>query len=193
MEKTKFSIEVVFDKKVPVRYKPSATLQKGKKGKQKKIKVLGQTKGGASVDLLDVVWEQAGSGKKMTLAIKEVVARVVYRAVVWVDAAIDKKSECYRHVVRHENEHVQYWKDGPEKYKKLIVKAVADATGPQMEQPEGVALKDAAKFKAAARQYINERLVAAARKYGKKIQTQSLIIHTQAELEKTNLLCTDYL
>lgn len=131
--------------------------------------------------------------KKVTLAIKEVTSEIVYSARIWIDTAIDEKCDCYKHVLDHEKQHVKILKGGAKKYADFIIKAVADATSPQMYKPEEIGLSDAAAFREAAFQRINAAVSQAAQKCRKKISGESQKIHTTAELKKTNSLCADYM
>ncbi len=193
-KKTTFSIKVSFENEVVLSHVASSKL-KNEKGGQETKKTLGTTKPSVSVTQPVLHWDETTDpiAKKVTLAIKEVTSEIVYSARIWIDAAIDKKCDCYKHVLDHEKQHVKIWKDGARNYAEFIIKAVADATSPQMDMPEEIGLSEAAAFRAAAFQRINVAVNEAAQNCGKKISAESKKIHTAAELKKTNSLCADYL
>ena len=191
---TKFSIKVTFENRVTLSHVSSGKLQ-GEKGGQKTKKTLGVTKPRAEITTPVLHWDQTTDpiNKKITLALKEVSADVTFSARIWVDKAIDKKSDCYKHVMDHELEHVKIWKSSVNKQAKDIEKAVSDATAPQMDAPEEIKLSEAAKFRDAAFKKIDAALHEAVQKCGATASAESKKIHTSAEWKKTNTLCADYL
>jgi hypothetical protein len=192
--KTTFSIKVSFENEVVLSHVASSKLQ-NEQGGQATKKTLGVTKPRVSVTRTVLHWDETTDpiANKLTLAIKEVTAEVVYSARIWIDDAIDKKCDCYKHVLDHEKQHVKIWKDGAKKYAEFIIQAVADVTSPQMDMPEEIELSKAPAFRDAAFQRIDAAVNEAAQNCGKKISAESKKIHTSAELKKTNSLCADYL
>ncbi len=194
-DKTKISIDVSFDKKVKLSHVASGKLQKEKDG-LKTTKTLGVTKPSAAVESPVLHWDEVTDpiNKTKTLAIKEVSAKVVYSTRVWIDKAIGKKHDCYKHVFEHEKRHVKVWQAGVKKYAKDIIKAVDAVTTPKLGKPVEVKDKAAAKVREEAFKRIDKALADAVQKYGKKIGDESKKkIDTSSERKKTNAICADYL
>src|SRR4029078_7665146 len=122
--KTTFSVKVSFENEVALSHVASSKL-KNEKGGQATTKTLGATKPSVSVTQSILHWDETTDpiAKKVTLAIKEVTSEIVYSARIWIDDSIDKKCNCYKHVLDHEKQHVKIWKDGAKKYAEFIIAA----------------------------------------------------------------------
>lgn len=193
-DKTKFSVNVIFDKKILLTHVGSSQLQK-EKGGQKTRKTLGSTKPKASFEPPLLHWEEATDPiqKTVTMSIKEVTITVTFSARIWIDKRITKSSDCYVHVMEHEMRHVKIWAAGARKRERDILKAVTDATEPTMDNPVVVKQSQAKKVRDDAFNRIAAALDAAVQKAGAEISKDSKKIHTPAELKKTNSLCELYL
>lgn len=193
-DKTKFAVKVVFDKNVPLSHVASSKLQK-EKGGQKTRKTLGVTKPRASFEPPLLHWVEATDPiqKTVTMSIKEVSVTVTFSARIWIDKSIDKKCDCYAHVLDHEKRHAKTWAAGAKKREKAILKAVSDATAPTLDNPVVVKPSQARKTSKDAYDAIYAALDAAVQKAGAEISKESKKIHTPGELKKTNSLCEDYL
>lgn len=192
--KTKVSIKVDFTKTVPLSHVASSKLQKEKGGQATK-KTLGATKPRAEYEPPVLHWDETTDpiAKKVTLAIKEVTATVTFSARIWIDKAIDKKSDCYAHVFDHEKQHAKIWAKEAKKREKDLIKAVEKVVAPSLGKPVEVKQTEAKKVRAAAFKAIDAALGAAVQKAGLECGKESRKIHTPAELAKTNRLCADYL
>ncbi|MFT7593723.1 MAG: hypothetical protein ACI8R4_001039 [Paracoccaceae bacterium] len=192
--KTKYSIAVEFDKKVPLSHVASSKLQK-EKNVQKTTRTLGSTKPSASFEPPVLHWDEVTDpiAKTVALAIKEVSATVTFSVKIWVDQSVDKKCDCYAHVLDHEKRHAGIWQSGAKKRGKDILKAICDATTPTMAKPVTVKQSEVKKLRAAAFKKIEAALEVAVKAAGEAISKESKKIHTAAELKKTNALCVKYL
>ncbi|MFL4471327.1 hypothetical protein ACERZ8_16110 [Tateyamaria armeniaca] len=192
--KTKISIDVSFNKSIQLKHVAGSALQKEKDG-QKTKRTLGVTKPKVEFSQPVLHWDEVSDpiNKTITLAIKEVTARVTFSARIWIDKRIDKKCECYAHVFDHEKRHAKIWQAGVKKYSSAIQKAVEDATLPKMDAPEEMKESKAKAFRTDAFKRIDIAFNEAVIKYGKKISAESKKIHTSSELKKTNNLCEEYL
>ena len=193
-DKTKYSIKVAFEKKVPVSHVASSKLQKEKDGQATK-KTLGVTKPRASFEPPVLHWDETTDpiNKTVKLALKEVTATVTFSARIWIDKAIDKSCDCYAHVFDHEKRHAIIWSKESKKAEAGINKAVAQAKVPTMSKPVEVKAAQAAKIRSEAFKAVDAALGAAVQKAGIEVGKASRKIHTPAELKKTNKLCAVYL
>jgi hypothetical protein len=192
---TKISIPVTFEKTVKVSYVNSSKLQKDKKDAQATTKTLGVMKPSVSIGVPELHWQEESDpiAKTVTLAVKEVRSFVTFTGKIWIDNAIDKKCECFKHVFDHEKRHAKIWNKGVKGYGNKIRAEVSDAVNPKLFDPKTVKESEVRKVREEAFKAIDKALEKAVLKYGKKVQTESRKIHTSGELRKTNDLCRDYL
>jgi hypothetical protein len=192
--KTSFDVTMTMVSKVPVTYVESATLQK-QENAVKGTKTLGVTNPSVAIPEPTLEWQETSDKATgmYTVVITKVSVAVSISATVMIDKAIDRTSDCYKHVFEHEKRHLQAYKDGAASHEAAIRRAVTDATAPQLKTPVKVAKKDLAKFKERAQRRVVDALDSAVVDAMKEIKTDSLAIHTAAELKKTDTICANYL
>jgi hypothetical protein len=180
--------------KVPVTYVDSATIQK-QENALKATKTLGVTVPSVAIPMPTLEWQEKPDKAKgmVELAITKVSVAVSLTAKVMIDQAIDKASDCYKHVYEHEKRHLLAYKNGAANHTDAIKRAVTDATAPQLKAPVKVAAKDVKSFKDRAEKRIVDALDKAVLEAMKEIKTDSLAIHTAEERQKTNTICAAYL
>jgi hypothetical protein len=188
--KFKLNCEVSFNNQIKVSYVASGILQRGAAEHRK---VLGKTKPHYHIPKPVLEWDESKAGDNVTLVITEVSAQIVYHARVLIDKAIDKKSDCFKKVIHHEDTHVQFYREGVPKYEKAIVDMVRRAVSAKFDKSKKLAVDKAKKFKSDAVDDVIDMLRAAAKEYKKRIHEQSMKIHTAAELAETSTVCAVYL
>ncbi len=191
---TDMKIDVSFDTRVPLSHVSGSSIQK-EKVKQAGKKTLGVTKPTVALTEPEMHWLQEHDPIRDTyfLTLKGVKARVTFSTSVRIDKAIDRKSDCYKHVRGHELRHVKIWQAGvkaaaPQINKRLatLAKEVAPA-GAEMTKAE------TAEYRQGVFDRMRKALHEAVLEHGKAISKKSQAIHTKAELKETNLTCPAYL
>jgi hypothetical protein len=192
--KTNFDVTMTLSSKVPVTYVDSGTIQK-QPNATKGTKTLGVTLPSVAIPMPTLEWQETPDKAKgmVTLAITKVSVAVSLTAKVMIDQAIDKSSDCYKHVYEHEKRHLLAYKNGATGHTDEIRRAVADATAPQVKTPVKVAAKDVNSFKEKAVKRIVEALDKEVIEAMNAIKAESLAIHTAEERKKTNTICAAYL
>lgn len=194
MSKTDFDVKFVMDPKVPVTYVASAVIQK-QDNAIKGTKTLGVTNPRVVRPVPVVTWDETPDKAKKTvmLAVAKVSVEVTLSCAVMVDQDIDRKSPCHKHVMEHEDKHVDAYRRGAAAHAADLRRAVVDASVPQRKKPLEVRERDVKALKERTEKRIVESLDAAMLAAMKAIKADSLSIHTAAELKKTNTICAAYL
>ncbi len=194
-DKTTFDVTMALDpSKVSWTDVDSATIQK-QENAIKGTKTLGVTQASIERPAMKFVWEETPDKATgmVTLAISKVTLAVTVSAQVMVDKAIGKSTPCHKHVIGHEQRHVDAYKSSAVAQAAELKRAVAGATAPQLKAPVKVAKKDIYAFKAKQQERIEKALDKAFPELMAAMKAESLKIHTSAEMNKTNTICAAYL
>lgn len=193
--KTLFDVTMALDpSKVVWTSVDSATIQK-QKNAIKGTKTLGVTEASLERPPMTFVWQETpdkASGM-VTLAISKVSLAIKVTAKVMVDKAIPTSTPCHKHVVDHEQRHVDAYKRSAITQAAELKRIVAGATAPQLKAPVKVAKKDVGTFKEKQEKRIEEALDKAIAPAMEAMKAESLKIHTSAEAAKTNSVCAAHL
>ncbi len=193
--KTTFDVTMALDpSKVSWTDVDSTTIQK-QENAIKGTKTLGVTQASIERPPMKFVWEETPDKATgmVTLAVSKVTLAVTVSARVMVDKAISKSTPCHKHVVDHEQRHVDAYKSSAVTQTTELRRAVADATAPQLKAPVKVAKKEVDAFKAKQQERIEKALDPVIPKLMAAMKEVSLAIHTSAEMKKTNAICAAHL
>jgi len=190
--KTKFSIDVKFDTRVPVKYVPVKSIQKGVATGKKAAAVTDES---FIIPSITVSWEELADpiNKMVTLSIKEVSIEILFKCDIQYAREIPRRSQCHTHVVRHENLHVANRRATLNRNKNVIAKYIENATAPKMDKPVTIKLS---KAKAQRDTSYKKILTATQDACGKMItlsNDESKKVDTPSEDRRTNGLCAQFL
>ncbi len=189
--KTKFSIDIGFESKVPAKSAPVKTIQKGAAPGHKGVAV---TDMNWTCPLIEVHWEELTDpiAKMVTLSIKEVKIRVRFHCSTQYAREVPTNSPCYKHIVQHEKKHVANRKSSVNRRKKLAIQYIQDATYPKMAEVVEVKESQAAAVRADAFKRIDTAMKEACEKLVFLSNKESKKVDSASENAKTQALCAQF-
>ncbi|WP_171181632.1 hypothetical protein [Ruegeria sp. HKCCD8929] len=189
--KTKFSIDIVFDSNVPSKSVPVKTIQKGATPGHKGVAV---TDPYWTCQLIQLHWDELFDpiAKKITMSIKELKIKVRFHCVTQYAKEVPKSSPCYKHIVKHEKLHVASRKSSLNKYKKLTIQYIKEATQKKFGKPLEVKESSAKKVRDDAYKTINTAVYEACEKLKSLSDKESKKVDSATENAKTQALCAQF-